>query len=142
MVKQINTDVLAFAGAMEGATSTEVRSPQKLGPPFTLGQFKSKDGRELRFIASGDYKSPISLPLAVPAQKVEQFDPRTKAWAAVDAVYQERQNPRHLKSSTRRGRSATLVACSVWRSSCGEYWQRSSFLLRRRRCRSTRCASV
>jgi hypothetical protein len=86
MVKQINADVLAFAGAMEGATSTEVRAPQKLGPPFTLGQFKSKDGRELRFIASGDYKKLISLPVEVPSQKVEQFNPRTKAWAAIDAV--------------------------------------------------------
>jgi hypothetical protein len=83
MIKKINAEVLAFAEVMRDAKSVEVRPPQKVGPPFTLGTFKTKDNHELRFIASGDYKNPISLPLAVPSEKVERFDPETRKWEKV-----------------------------------------------------------
>jgi len=83
MIKQINADVLAFGEALKGAKSTEIRAPQKQGPPFTLGSFKS-DTHDLRFIASGDYKNAITLPLAVPSQRVERFDPATRKWDAVE----------------------------------------------------------
>jgi hypothetical protein len=84
MVKTINADVLAFADALKGAKSSDVRAPEKVGPPFTLGEFKGSDGQQFRFIASGDYKKPITIPLAIPAEKAERFDPSTRKWSAVE----------------------------------------------------------
>jgi hypothetical protein len=50
-----------------------------VGPPFTLGKFK-KEKSTLTFIASGDYKSALSLPVMIPAPKAEQFDPVERQW--------------------------------------------------------------
>ncbi len=83
MAKQINADVLAYAQAMKGAKTTEVVAAKNPVQPFTVGNFKSADNRELRFIASTDYKKPVSAPVAVPSEKVERFDPVTKKWDSI-----------------------------------------------------------
>jgi hypothetical protein len=82
MVQKINADVLAFASALAGAQSTEVARNDKAGPKFTVGRFKSPEGKQLRFIANGDYKNRLSLPLAIPAQNPERFNTQGKQWEA------------------------------------------------------------
>ncbi len=83
MVKKINAEVLAFADALKEAKSTAVRAPQNLDPPFTLGEFTGPDGHQMRFIASGDYKKEIAIPLAIPAENAERFDPFTRKWETI-----------------------------------------------------------
>ena len=87
MVKVINADVLAYAQAMRGAKSTEIRSPlgDRKNSPLTVGHFKTEDNRDLRFIANTDYKKPTTIPFAIPSQKAERFDPATKKWNPVEA---------------------------------------------------------
>jgi hypothetical protein len=84
MIKTINAEVLAFGEALKTAKSTDVRANRKAGPRFTVGEFKTPDGHELRFIANDDYKNALSLPVAIPVAKAERFDPATRKWNPIE----------------------------------------------------------
>jgi hypothetical protein len=74
----------AAAAAEKAAAPTDVAVAATGPGQFTIGVFKSSDGKNLALVTNRDYKKPMKSQVTVtPADaKVEQFDPAKKQWSA------------------------------------------------------------